>query len=458
MVLARVLILLPFLVALAMLNRMPAARVALKVYLPCMMLIPLYLQVPVGGLFFDPTTFVAVVLAVIGWYTWSSSLRLTALDGCALLFAVSAFISDVQRHDAKLAMYAFLTFFIAYVCPYVIGRTLIEQSGMRREFAKVFVLCLVAIAIVSPFEYLTVRNPFQEFVERVFHHWVAWPRQTRWGFARIAGPFGHAIVAGMVFSIGLLLQMWLVGTRSWNSRLLGSFRSRRKPLIITLAVLMGLFMTQSRGPWIGCTFGLIIAAIGFARNRRLAAILALSGLAVALTVTSIVLNKYTNIDDTKTTDRDQLNASYRRELIATYTPLIEEGGVWGWGTPQVVANGAIGYSRNQASIDNNYILVAMWQGYFGIGLLLLMYGLTLAHLIRLCATMRNRDDILFAYCMMGCVLATAFSSTTVSITNPMTQITFMLMGWSASIRPTGDRQEALAPVSTMPFAFKRVFA
>ena len=453
------LVLLPALVALAMLNSSSAARVAIKVYLPCLLIVPVYLAFRLGGMITSVTTFVSLFLALIGFYTCLGKIRFTWLDACVLVYAMEAFPSDAQRHDMKLGFYAFLLFFSKCVCPYWIGRTLIEQNGLRRQFVKAIVLCLGVIAILSVWEYLTLQNLFQKYVERILHTWVGWPRQARWGFARIAGPYGHAIVAGMIFSTGALLQLWLVGTRSWDSsKFLRSIRPRRKTLYISIIVGLGLFMTQSRGPWIGCSFGFIIASIGFARDRRRAAVIALSTLAVAAALASVVINKYTAIDDTKTTDRDQLNASYRRELIATYTPLIEEGGLWGWGSPQPLSNGTAGYSSAQSSIDNEYILVAMWQGYAGLILFVLTIVLAVLQLIRHCATLRNREDILFAYCMLGCILATSFSLTTVALADPLTQLWYLLMGWGVSIRPTQTAEDALVPVATGRFAFQRVFA
>jgi hypothetical protein len=456
---AQAIILIPALIVIAMLRTQSASRVALAVYIPCIMLVPMYLQFFVGGLMLNVTTFVSLFLAAVGVYTWSNSLKFTLLDACVLAYAFTGFMSDFTRHDVKLGVYGFLLFFSKCVCPYWIGRTLIEQTGLRREYATRIVLCMAVIAVVSLYEYKTETNVFQETVIRITHTWVDWGRQSRWGFARIAGPYGHAIIAGIMFSIGLMLQLWLVGVRSWNSpKLFGFLRLRRQSLVITLTIVLGLFMTQSRGPWIGCAFGLIVALIGFARNRRRAAVIALCVLAISATVTAIAINRYTDIDDSKVTDRDQLNASYRRELITIYTPLIEQGGIWGWGTPQILSGGRGGYSTEHDSIDNDYLFVGMWQGYAGVGLLVTMIGLTVVHLIRLCMTLRSRDDILFAYCMLGAMVGIAFSASTVSLTDPMSQILYLLMGWSYSIRATRTQQESLAPVSTSRFAFQRVFA
>lgn len=452
------LILIPALIAIAMLNRSPAARVAIRVYVPCMLLVPMYFQFRIGGLFLNVTSCVSMFLALIGLYSWFGTLKWTLLDYGAVAYALSTFYADAHRHDMKIAIYAFFLTVSKALFPYMIGRTLIEQTGMRKEFAKTLVICLLLIAVASVWEYRMEANPFQDLVEKLTKEPAGWGRQTRWGFGRIAGPYGHAITAGMIFSTGLMLQLWLAGTKSWEStRFLRFIRSKKKPMYITLTILMGLFMTQSRGPWIGCGFGLIVASIGFSRNRRRAAILALSSLAVALTVTTVILNKYTDVDATKTDDRDQLNASYRRDLITTYMPLIDQGGLWGWGTPEDLGNGTVGYTKNQTSIDNEYIRIAMWQGYVGAFLFVGMLLLSIGHLIKLCLTFRHREDILFAYCMLGAIIAMVFSLTTVYLGDPMEQIVFLVLGWSASVQTTRTVEQFQAPVAEK-YTFERVFA
>ena len=175
----------------------------------------------------------------------------------------------------------------------------------------------------------------------------------------------------------------------------------------------------------------------------------------AVLVTSVVLDKYTA---TKTEDINQQNAEYRRNLYATYAPLVAQGGFWGWGTPSVFFQGGFGWTKNQTSIDNEYIRIAMQQGYFGLGTFLLILLLPIVHLIRLCSVLRGREDILFAYCMLGSVLAMAFTLTTVYLGDPMMQLAFLIFGWSQSLRPTKNANAAPAAVASTTYAFQRVFA
>lgn len=455
-------ILLPALIAMAMLNSAPAEKVAARVYLPCLFLVPIYITKGLGGFLISDTTLTLFLLAGVGILRWHSSIRFTFLDLCVCLFAFSAFYADAHVHALNVAFYSFLQNVASCFLPYWVARTLIEQTGSRKEFAKSLVFCLAIVGFLSLYEYKMERNLFDEMVGKITGQDSAWGRQTRWGFARIAGPYGHAITAGMMFSTGVLLQLWLFGTKSWDSsKALRYFRTSRRGKVITWAVCLGLFMTQSRGPWIGFSFGLIIASIGFAKDRRRAATFAIIGLIVAVSVTSVVLSKYTSEHAYTGSgdDLDQQNAAYRANLLNVYGPLVAQGGFWGWGSPTVVFRGVYGWVAGQTSIDNEYILLAMQQGYFGVGLLILMLAAAIYRMIRLCATLRNRQDILFAYCLLGSLLALAFSISTVALQDPMIQVAFLMLGWTQSVRPTGNENEALAPANvTSRFQFKRVFA
>jgi hypothetical protein len=450
------LILIPALIVIAMLNTTSAGKVAYRMYIPCLMIVPVYFQQALGGFLLNATTLLVGILALAGIFRWYATLKFTWLDACVILYTFSAFYADFHVHAMNVAFYVLLQTMARCLLPYYIGRTLIEQTGMRRQFAMSLVMCLAIIGIISIWEFRMESNLFQVAVTKISHEDPGWGRQTRWGFGRIAGPYGHAILAGMIFSVGLLMQLWLVGTRSWHdSKLLRFVQSRRRPLAMTMAVGLGLMETQSRGPWIGCVFGLIIASIGFAKNRRRAATWAISGLVCAILVTSVVLDKYTA---EKTEDVDQQNAEYRRNLYTTYSPLIAEGGMWGWGTPSIFAQGQMGWTKNQTSIDNEYIRIAMQQGYFGFWIFLLIFFFALIHLIRLCASLRGREDILFAYCMLGAVLAMAFTLTTVFLGDPMMQLAFLVFGWAQSLRPTSDANAAPAAVASSAYDFQRVFA
>ena len=453
-----VFVLIPALIAIAMLNMQSATLVARKLYVPLIMLVPMYMLFKVGGMSVTATTFVALFLACSGILNWYSTIRFGVVDACVVAYALSAFYSDLHLHTLNIAIYAFLFSLTTWVFPYIIGRTLIEQTGSRTQFAQTLVACLAVVAVVSLYEYKMSTNPFQVLMEKIMRTSLNMGHQRRWGFERITGPYGQAIVAGMIFTTGLMIQLWLVATKSWfSTKILGFVRGRRKPLYITIALVMGLIMAGSRGPWIGAAVGLIVTAIGFSKNRKRAAILAISFLIVAGSMTYTVLDKYTNVDVNKTTDQDQQNAAYRRDMLLTYAPLVNQGGLWGLGTPMVFNNGLMGYAAKETSIDNEYLRVTLQQGYVGVTLFISILLFTAIHLLRLCATLRNRDDILLAYCFLGIIAAISFTLTTVFLGDPMLQILFLIVGWVQSIRPTRSFAESTVVQKAQQFEFERVF-
>jgi hypothetical protein len=453
----------PALIALAMLFTQRPSAVLIKVYLPCLMLAPLYWRVWVSGVSLDASTLVAVLLAAAGVLTQFRSLRFTFLDFCMFANLFSAFIADMMHHPFTWAVYAALQTAFAVFCPYYIGRTLIEQTGMRVRFAKFVVYALAVVAIFSLWEFRMTSNPFQNFVTFVTHAPVDWGRQMRWGFGRVAGPYGHAIVAGMVFSIGVMFQLWLLDRRRTEQGVNGlRHKPERKQVFLLLAVLLGVFVAQSRGPWIGCALGAMIAIIGLAENRRRAAVRMLSIAFVFALLIGAALYKYTDPGATNARDLnadvDQRNAVYRRELIDTYIPMIKAGGIWGWGSPISVTVDSWGYGKMQASIDNEYIRLTIAQGYFGLTLFLAMIATALVRLWRNALRFKRREDIVLAYCLIGAVVACATTLSTVFLGQPLMQLLFLIMGWSESLRPSAveARTVLAAEAKAMPFQLGQV--
>jgi hypothetical protein len=469
----------PALVALILLCFWPVAQVAYAVYLPCLMLVPLYMAAAVGPLWIDCSTLLVIILFLASMFRWHRSIRFTVLDFIVLLDLFSAFYADAHYRPFKLGFYAASYSSVSRFMPYWIGRLLIEQTGMRRRWVKTMVILLACVAVVSVWEFRMELNPFLHAVMFLSRDHVVWQDQRlqmRWGFARVAGPYAYAISAGMVFSTGLMFQIWLAASDRWKvraqpvlgraKRLNGGQSARRAVLHqwpIFAAIMLGLFMTQSRGPWIGCALGLPIAAIGLAANRKRATFLAIGFVLTGLSISSVTINKYTDTAGETSVDQqtneDQRNAVYRRELWSTYQPLVEQGGFWGSGSPVRLPDGGYGYLASQRSIDNEYLRLAVAQGYFGVTLFGMMIFLSVSRLVWLIRRMKAREEILFAYCMLGMIIAVSLTLTTVFLGEPMLQVLFISLGWIQSIRVTQSKTSLSATSATAnaPYVFERVF-
>ena len=310
-------------------------KALLWIYLPVLLWLPLYLHMGFHGVYIDPGSLAATALAVLAFNKYYRTWRFSYTDVLVLGYVFTAFWADAHHRPFTIGLYAMTACAWAAGFPYVIGKALIEQTRSRESVAKLFVLSLAALAVFSVIEFRLTYNFFQSMTVDITHLRVGWARQRRWGFARIAGPYGHAITAGMVFTIGMMLQIWLVANKLWRAAK-GSFFSRsqknlrRNAKVITFLVLAGLFMTQSRGPWIGCLLGFIFAGVGLTKNRKRSAIIAGVLFSICLSTSYVVLDNYTNVDNVQDASTDQQDAIYRRELFTTYKPIIAEGGIWGW--------------------------------------------------------------------------------------------------------------------------------
>jgi hypothetical protein len=451
-----IVIFIPALLAIYFLTRYSVRESLLRVYVPCIVFLPLYIKFFIKGATVTPGAPIGLVLFVAAiFYGRRRRWQLTWVDFAVLLYCFSSFIADAHYRKLTLGLYAGWDAFFLSVCPYIIGRFLIEENGLRVRFAKSLVLCLAIVGVVGLWEFRMTANPFQSFADYLNKDaYGILSRQMRWGFARVAGPYASAITAGMVFTAGLILQLWLYGAKLWRSA-----KSKGRQgwgTAILLALIGGLLMSQSRGPWIGCALGLIPTFVGFAKNRRRAAIVSIVILAISLSITYVVLDDYTNVDYHAAADSDQQNASYRRELWTTYKPVVVVGGIWGWGRP--FSTDMAGVKSDQPSIDNMYLLLAVGQGYFGVAVFVFIILATIGHLLRLCASVRRREDAMFVFALLGIVLATSFTLTTVFLGEPMNELFFLICGWAWSLKKQSflAGESELSQVVSAP-AFERVF-
>ncbi|HEY0758204.1 MAG TPA: O-antigen ligase family protein [Acidisarcina sp.] len=442
--------------------RWSVTKAVLWVYLPVLLWFPLYFFWGIGGLPINASTLAGIVLVALVIKNGKHPHKFTLMDLWVFLFVLSMFNADARRHSFRVGTYAMLGMLLQCALPYFLGKMVIEQTNSRDKFVKLIVISLACVAFISVYEFRMTFNPFQTLVERIGHYTATWPRQRRWGFARIAGPYAHSIDAGMVFTIGIMFQIWLVATKGWwTGKKLTQFgirKMRAKIALMSFLVCLGLFMTQSRGPWVGCCFGLIVAGVGLTRNRKRSAIIAGILLVSSVSTFYTILNKYTDAQASNGSSIEQQDAVYRRELLTTYTPLIKEGGIWGWGNPAPTSSGIGAYNLSQPSIDNEWLRVTVAQGYVGITIFLLLFLTSIATLIKHCVILRRREDYIFAYAMLGLLVATAFSLTTVFLGQPMMELLFFIFGWSMSIKPSLQSAETAAIVAIPRFTFEKVYA
>ncbi len=446
-----VLIVVLALVTLFAILRTTPEKTVTSVYLPVLLLWPFGYGWKFKGVEIDLLMTVALPLTLALVWRAAPQWKFSPLDLLLLLYIFSAVLSEWNADGQSSGLVQLVSSIWDVVPPYVIGRFVIERRGARVPVVRRIVFLMFVVSLLSLYEYRMEANPFRSIAGSLTHLPSEWGIQIRWGFGRISGPYAHAILAGTLLVAGLLFSMWLASRGHWETKF-EWFRwlPGRKSTYITLGLLGGVWMTQSRGPWMGGVFGLLLLLAGRAHNVRRAlrnsVLLALAVFAVF----SFYTSRYTDTHQVAAT-QDQENAMYRRELIDNYTPVVASGGLLGHGLlfPSI---------EGQRSIDNEYLNIALQQGYLGLGAFLLIIGLTGWRLLRACLLASNQEDVTFCFCLLGVFASICMTISTVYLGAQLNTFFFLLAGWAQGIRLQPAEVAVYQPSALpSPFAFRRVF-
>ena len=472
-------ILLPAVACWVALAKGPIRRALLSVYLPAVFLLPQYYILRFPHL--PPLTFADAAILPLGAALWVKQMRrwrFDWMDVWVVLLAVSAGLSEGMSTaladgtwkglfsvntpplEGNLANGGLQLFqgICGMVLPYMLGKLLIEQQGVegqpaRKRVIRRMVVLLVIVAGMSVFDFLTGRSIWQ----MVFRHFfpdqpVGWTVQMRWGFGRAAGPFAHAILAGMIFLMGLIYCLWLrVFAPRWGTRkILGGLPLTVRGLVLG-AIVGGLLMTQSRGPWIGVGLALVFALLMWKLPLGKATLAFVLVLAVFSIAAYYYGERYTNVDINHARSEEQRNAIYRRELIRTFLPIIKERPAFGWGiTTLPTLNG-------QRSIDNQYLLLAATQGLTGLGLFLLILLGSIARLYRLARRPLGMEDKALVFAHLTVLMGLMTALTTVYLGEQALLLLFFIVGWIHGMKPASVGT-GIGKARTEEFRFQTVLS
>jgi hypothetical protein len=406
-----------------------------NVYLPVLLLLPTYFiwtMRPLPSMNFVEATAIPLLIGIplLNIRHWRPSRG----DVWMAIFIFSSSYSEYRNGRSTEATFLLFANITTGLVPYMIGKLTIEQTGARIEFVKRFVFVLFAGSALSMYEYVYKNNLYSRLVNHFYPgQWSGWETQLRWGFGRVAGPFSQSELAGIIYSAGLLLALWLTTK--------GYFRGvLRFPKLVVAVLLAVLLSTQARGPWLGTIVALAIASIGNAKRplRRAA-------LVVSVTVL-VVIPAYTvgkNYLQGPRTDygSERETAQYRQELLQNYLPIGEVGGAWGWGSTFPHVNG-------QISIDNEYLFIDLVQGYVGFFAFVLLIVEAVVALVGQGILARTRADRHFAFTLLAIVLGTAFTIATVFLGSQTYEMFFLLIGWAQAVRPQHETVEIAAHADT----------
>ena len=234
--------------------RFTPMRALLAVYLPLLLLVPESFRATLQGIpkmNFNQAAIVPVVLVALLRYgrNWRPSVTDVAVFALAVLIALSEFLAAGYK-EAQNLMFAMLA---SMAGPYLAARLLLDGRDRDVAFARRFVILMFAVVIVGAYEFRFGVNPFLRYLGNLFPgQGLGWVTTFRHGFARVAGPYSHAILAGIMVVMAYRLQRWLQWGRHWEPRFsLLPALPWSKAAVISLVLAVGAAMTIARGPILG---------------------------------------------------------------------------------------------------------------------------------------------------------------------------------------------------------------
>ena len=436
-------------------SRSQVDKAFLNVYLPCILFVPTYYTFRLPHL--PPISPSSGALIPIGFsllFNPVTKWRFRRMDLWVLIFMISLGLSETLcERDPKNGMLLWVEDFIEMFLAYIVGRQLIEPN-LRLETIKRMIFLFVLQTPFALFEWRLGVNPWLMICSSVFKIETGWMVQLRGGTARIATCFAHAIWAGMLFMVAIVLNYYLVQIYKLDKRRLGKWMSMLQKYRIPFLVLpVLLYMTGSRMPLACAVMCFLFLQIPRFKNVMTGAIVILAVIGIGGSIIYGAFEKYTTPEDGAEITEAQSSAIYRRELLVNYEPILETGGWLGYGVlsfPRV---------KGQVSIDNEYLILQLGQGKLGRYSFILL-GIEGIFTLWMCAMrFKSKESMYLAFSLMGALIGMFAALSTVSMLEQVVQVTFLLLGWSQSLQDT--RAVGAQAVSTMPepkFRFKRVIA
>jgi hypothetical protein len=438
--------------------RRSPARAFLDVYIPVLLLLPMTYRwvLPVVP---DPTFEQAAIIpiAVVYFLRRHPRWEFTVTDGLVFGLSVWMVVSEFVNVGHKEAQNILFDTVCTVVLPYVLTKALIEPLRLRTALARRIVILLFAVCIISIYEFRMGQSAWA-WMGRLFPgQGTEWYTTFRFGFTRVAGPYAHAILAGLVLMIGYRLQRWLEWSGGWGPtfRLL-PWAPISKARTITLALLAGILMTLVRGPWLGGILGAVLTNIGRARNRERAMLWVLACGVLLVVPAAMVLRSYVSVGRAGAITETQETAAYRAELVDKYVAIAEKKMIWGYGRntwPKI---------HTAPSIDNHYLLLWLMHGIGAVVLLVAIFGVVATRLVR--TDMRlpapPPSGSSFGFTLAGIYLALFVTIATAYMGLQAIPLFAILTGWSDGYllraRETEPMPVLQLAMAGRQFAFRRV--
>ncbi|WP_263370009.1 O-antigen ligase family protein [Granulicella cerasi] len=433
----QIIVLIPCLICAFALFRYSVPHVFLRYFLPFFVLFPSYYYWKISAL--PPITVGQSALLPIGAaivLTLMRRWRFTTSDIWIGLFLLSTCVTEYKAERTTAAIFNLYYGVCEGLIPYMIGKVLIEQSGIRAATARRIVTLMTICGIISLYEYRMSINPFTLVWGRFFQNEsFAWKTQLRWGFGRVSGPYGQSELAGMVILFGIMLAVWVSYAKPWPEKFpwFPNHPLNVKTIIFILLAIF-LFTTQARGPWLGCLFALPIAFIGKSKHIWRNCVLFFGITLPILGFTYVQVKQHLVNADPSSAEAQ--TAQYRALLFDNYKPTAIAGGPFGWGQ-------AFRRVPGQESIDNEYLFIWLTQGWVGLASMCLLGVEALIRLFAAAAVTKDRMDRFFAFSLFGTYAGLLLTVGTVFLGNQPYELFFLIAGWSQVLNRVQPEQPKL---------------
>ena len=405
--------------------RSTVGRAFLLAYLPSLLLMPDTFHTTLNGI--PKVSFnQAVGLTVLGFVLmrYGRLWRLSAMDLLVFAMVAAMSVSEYQAAGYKEAQNLTFAMIASGIAPYLIARLLIPAEKLHVATARQFVILIFAMSILSVYEFRMGVNWFLDAYKPFFPGQGSWVPTFRYGFARVTGPFAHAILAGIIIAVAYRLQRWLEWGNHWESNF-KTFPNLPfgKARIITLVLIICSIATIARGPWLGGFAGGLVLLIGRSKNRNAMLTKVLVIAALVLPPAYIGFNSYLDIKPGMVMTMSQESAIYRKELVEKYTDIALEHLPLGWGRntwPKV---------PGMPSIDNYFLLLTLMHGLITTILFLCLFLWSGLRLLRMGMKEPASSNSL-SFTFAGILVAILVSLVTVYLGEQAMPVFFLILGWA----------------------------
>lgn len=301
------------------------------------------------------------------------------------------------------------------VAPYYLGKAVARSSGLLCGLLLVMAIVAAAIGAVAPFEARFGRNPF-DFWRNHWPHSVPWEGALyRFGLRRVAGPFAHPICQGFFFSMLLPLTLWIRDARLTKKRWTIN--------LVLLGQVIGLFLSGSRGPWIGTFLACSLPIIFWMRARAIIVATTLTLTLIGALAMGDSIAEYMSINRGQAKTQEQETVAYRWEMLDHYLELVEQRPALGFGKDNIPV------VKGMKSIDNQYLYTALLHGLPAATLFLATMLFPAAILFfRSLRSNRERPLTRLSFALTGVIAGAIFTQGTVFAGTQTEQLLFLFTG------------------------------